>query len=242
MSVTKIRQKTVVEQVMAQIKSLIASGEYKPGDKIPTELELSETFGVGRSSIREAIKIFNYLGVLKSKAAKGTFVQERSNISAEALTWSLLLGNDEMEEMIDLRGAIELWSILVLSKKISTGNTKAQDVLKELEQIVENMNISVKNGFIEELIEADFQFHNTIIKAQENAQFYSLYQTLRSFLVEEMRTSQEDYQNPALIPEEHGRIIEAIASGNPEIVLLKYTDHIENTKQRIQNRIVTAAL
>jgi len=242
MSVTKIRQKTIVEQVMAQIKSLIASGEYKPGDKIPTELELSESFGVGRSSIREAVKIFNYLGVLKSHAAKGTFVQERSNISTEALTWSFLLGNDEMEEMIDLRGAIELWSILTLTKKISAGNTKAQEVLKELEQIVDQMNISVKNGFTEELIEADFQFHNTIIKAQENAQFYSLYQTLRSFLVEEMRTSQEDYQNPAQIPEEHGSIIKAISSGNPETVLLKYTDHIENTKRRVQNRTITAAL
>jgi GntR family transcriptional regulator, transcriptional repressor for pyruvate dehydrogenase complex len=236
MSVTKIRQKTVVEQIMAQIKSLIASGEYKPGDKIPTELELSETFGVGRSSIREAVKIFNYLGVLKSKAAKGTYVQERSNISTEALTWSLLLGNDEMEEMIDLRGAIELWSILALSKKVSVGNPEAREVIKTLKQIVDQMNISVKDGHIEELIEADFQFHNTIIKAQENAQFNSLYQTLRSFLVEEIRTSHEDYQNPALIPEEHGNIIKAISSGNPEIVLLKYTDHIENTKRRVQNR------
>ncbi len=236
MSVTKIRQKTVVEQVMAQIKGLIASGAYKPGDKIPTELELAETFGVGRSSIREAVKIFNYLGVLRSQAAKGTFVQERSNISTEALTWSLLLGNDEMEEMIDLRGAIELWSILALSKKVSAGSSEAQEILRELEHIVAQMNLSVKNGLFEELIEADFQFHNTIIKAQKNAQFYSLYQTLRAFLVEEMRTSQKDYQNPAQIPEEHNSIIKAINTGNPETVLLKYTDHIENTKRRIQNR------
>ncbi len=236
MSVTKIRQKTVVEQVMAQIKGLIASGEYKPGDKIPTELELAEIFGVGRSSIREAVKIFNYLGVLKSQAAKGTYVQERSNISTEALTWSLLLGNDEMEEMIDLRGSIELWSILALSKKVSNGSSEALKVLKVLDNIVEKMNVSVEKGLFEELIEADFQFHNTIIKTQENAQFSSLYQTLRSFLVEEMRTSQEDYQNPAQIPEEHGSIVKAIASGNPETVLLKYTDHIENTKRRVHNR------
>ena len=80
----KIRQKTVVEQVMEQIKELIASGKYKPGDKLPTEHELAEKFGIGRSSIREAIKIFNYLGVLKSKAAKGTFLSDRGNISAEA--------------------------------------------------------------------------------------------------------------------------------------------------------------
>ena len=221
---------------MAQIKGLIASGEYKPGDKIPTELELAEIFGVGRSSIREAIKIFNYLGVLKSQAAKGTYVQERSNISTEALTWSLLLGNDEMEEMIDLRGAIELWSILALSEKVSNGSSEALEVVKNLEHIVDQMNVSVKKGLYKELIEADFQFHNTIIRTQENAQFSSLYQTLRSFLVEEMRASQEDYQNPAQIPEEHGSIVKAISSGNPETVLQQYTGHIENTKRRVHNR------
>ena len=92
---------------MAEIRRLIASGAYAPGDKIPTEKELAESFGIGRSSIREAIKIFNYLGVLESRAALGTFVRDRSNISSEALSWSLLLGSDELYEMIDLRGGME---------------------------------------------------------------------------------------------------------------------------------------
>ena len=61
MSIEKIKKTTIVEQVMEQIKALIASGAYKSGDKIPTELELAESFGVGRSTIREAIKIFNHL-------------------------------------------------------------------------------------------------------------------------------------------------------------------------------------
>ena len=70
-----IRQQTVVTQVMGEMRNLIASGAYVPGDRIPTEKELAERFGVGRSSIREAIKIFNYLGILSSKAALGTFVR-----------------------------------------------------------------------------------------------------------------------------------------------------------------------
>jgi GntR family transcriptional regulator, transcriptional repressor for pyruvate dehydrogenase complex len=237
MPANKIRQKTVVEQVMAQIKSLISSGKYKPGDKIPTELELAETFGVGRSSIREAIKIFNYLGVLKSQAAKGTFVQERSHISTEALTWSVLLGNDEFEEMIDLRGAIELWSIFSLTKRVGKGSEQAAAVLEELWNIVENMEKSVKAGAgaEEKLILEDFHFHGTIIKAQGNAQFYSLYQTLRSFLFEEIRKSHSNYADPFLIPKEHREITEAIASGNPQEVFVIYIDHIVNIKQRIKD-------
>lgn len=235
---TKIRQKTVVEQVMSQIKNLIASGRYQPGDKIPTELELAEQFGVGRSSIREAIKIFNYLGVLKSQAAKGTFVQERSNISTEALTWSILLGNDEFEEMVDLRGAIELWSVISLTNRFSLGVEDAAETVKELYSIVEKMRAALDKGEekeLKELIMLDFKFHGTIIKSNQNAQFYSLYQTLRSFLVEEIKKSQENYQDPAQIPAEHQIITESVASGDIHKALLAYTDHIYNIKNRIRN-------
>ena len=62
----KIKQKTIVEQVMEEIKNLIASGQYKVDDKIPSEAELCEMFGVSRPTIREAIKVFNYLGVLEA--------------------------------------------------------------------------------------------------------------------------------------------------------------------------------
>ena len=51
MPLKKVKQKTVVDQVMDQIKELIASGEYKPGDKIPTEMELAKDFGLGVFSL-----------------------------------------------------------------------------------------------------------------------------------------------------------------------------------------------
>jgi DNA-binding FadR family transcriptional regulator len=74
MKVNKVRQKTIVEQVMDQFKDLIASGQLRPHDKIPTESELAQMFGIGRSSVREAIKIFQYLGILEASPRKGTFV------------------------------------------------------------------------------------------------------------------------------------------------------------------------
>jgi len=66
-----ISQNTIVAQVMAHIKELIAGGKYRPGDRLPTEQELATLFGVGRSSIREAIKVFQHMGIVESKAAKG---------------------------------------------------------------------------------------------------------------------------------------------------------------------------
>ncbi len=235
MPIKKIKKTTVVEQVMEQIKTLIASGAYKPGDKIPTELELSESFGVGRSSIREAIKIFNYMGVLRSQAAKGTFVEERSNISSESLTWSLLLGEDELNEMIDLRGSIEIWAMFKLVDEISAKRSGGLVVVQELKTIVKNMrSFAIKKDRVS-LIEADFQFHNIIIQGCSNNLFSSLFETLRSFLYNEIEKSQLDYTDLAMIPTEHKLLLNSLLSGEKSVVYSAYSDHISNIKERMRN-------
>ena len=107
----------MVEQVMEEIKNLIATGRYKVYDQIPPESELADMFGVSRPTIREAIKIFNYLGVLKSYTGKGTFVSDSENISIEALTWSILLADNEVSELIELREVIEQRGLENLTQK-----------------------------------------------------------------------------------------------------------------------------
>ena len=67
----KIKNKSVVQTVVDSITKAIIAGELKPGDKIPTELELAESFGVGRNSIREAIKILVYYGILREMMEVG---------------------------------------------------------------------------------------------------------------------------------------------------------------------------
>ena len=233
MSTVPIKQQTVVAQVMEEIRKLIASGAYQSGDRIPTEKELAERFGIGRSSIREAIKIFNYLGVLESRAALGTFVQNRSSISAEALTWSLLLGGDELEDLIDLRGSMELWSLIRLVDSYSRKTPRAVAVVAELEEIVEDMNSAADAGDRLRLIENDFRFHNAIIGSAGTPLFDSIFETLRSFTYDEIEKSQDDYQDESQIYREHLHLLKSIRSGRSPEILDDYIAHIENIKKRI---------
>jgi len=228
MPLKKVKQKTVVDQVMDQIKELIASGEYKPGDKIPTEMELAKDFGLGRSSIREAIKIFNYLGVLESRAAIGTIVRERSQISTEALTWSLLLGEDEFEEMVDLRGAIELRCMCKISSKISKGEKEATELADKLEEIVDKMKTAALKKDYAKISDLDLSFHFLIIDSADNELFNSLYETLKAFLKEEVEVTNLNYQNPEEIWQEHRKLLDAIKSGDNQIVLNEYENHLKN--------------
>ena len=228
MPLKKVKQKTVVDQVMDQIKELIASGEYKPGDKIPTEMELAKDFGLGRSSIREAIKIFNYLGVLESRAAIGTIVKERSQISTEALTWSLLLGDDEFEEMVELRGAIELRCMCKISSLIKQGSENTLKLISTLEDIVEKMKIAANKKDYARISELDLNFHFLIIASAGNELFNSLYETLRAFLKEEVEMTNLNYQNPEEIWKEHRMLLDALKTGDNLVILSEYEDHLKN--------------
>ena len=98
------------------------------------------------------------------------------------------------------------------------------------------MMLSVAAGRREELIEADFQFHYAIIKSSENALFDSLYSTLRSFLHDEITNSQNDYDDPAQICDEHRQLITAFESSDAAVATTVYKRHIDNIKIRLRSQ------
>lgn len=231
----KIKQKTVVEQVMHKIRELIASGELKPYDRMPTESELADMFGIGRSSIREAIKVFNYLGILESRTAKGTYVCNRSNISTEALTWSILLGRDDYYELIDMRGAMELWSLVSLTEKYGKSPLLAKESLEILERQIDKMRAAIEKSDGEALATADYDFHGAVITSGKNVPFSSIYQVLRSFMYEEIEKSHQDFSDISTIIPEHQEFLDAIKTGDPLQAQNVVRKHIASIKKRLAN-------
>ncbi len=229
----KIRQKTIVTQVMEKIREFIASGEVKPGDRLPTESQLAQMFGVGRSSIREAVKVFNYLGVFESQTRKGTVLCEHSRISKEALTWSFLLGKKDIRDLMDLRKAIEqeCWFQLCVAHEHDPESMKG--VVERLEFFVEKMDDALKNDKEVELVEADFNFHLVAVEASGNAQFSALFQTLQSFTCEEIRESNVLRKKSKRIVSEHVEFVEALKANDHARLLELYRIHIENAKERV---------
>jgi GntR family transcriptional regulator, transcriptional repressor for pyruvate dehydrogenase complex len=230
-SFVPIHKTTLVNQVMDRLKELISSGVYKPGDKLPTENELAAQFGVGRSSIRETIKVFNYLGVLESKSAKGTFVCPRSAISREALTWALLLGKDDIEMIIDLRGAMELWSFLRLANEYREAKAPVDPLLASLRETLGEMARAVAAGDTAAIIQADYDFHRKIIEGASNILFVEFYDILRSFLLAEIEESQGMYGDRSVIITEHEALCEALVSGDATVAERACVDHIDNVKR-----------
>ena len=229
----EIKQKTVVAQVMEKIRAMISSGEYKAGDKIPTEIELAQRFGIGRSSIREALKVFNYLGILESKAALGTFVSDGTKISSEALSWAVLLGKKELLEMVELRGSLEAWALFKLVQDAAGQPELIQKLADELEAAVQSFKKAAARDSIDELIKADYSFHRILVQSCRNNIFLDQYDILRDFMYDEIRAAFILNDSYSYAVDGHMAIVDSIRTGDAVLMQACLRKHIKDISDHL---------
>ncbi len=227
-NIKPVKQKTVVYQVMQQIKNMIATGRLKPNDKVPNEYELAEMFGVGRSSIREALKIFQYLGVIELRNPKGTFVCESSNISSEALLWSMLLGKKDFTDLIEFRLVLEHQGLWYLMDYHRNDKKLLHKTVERLKKEVKEMKKAIETGDQKKRINADYNFHKHIIDVCNNEVFTNLYHAMKSFMYEEINTSQSNVKDKKRILKDHNDLITSILEGDYIKATEKFRKHIRN--------------
>ena len=162
----EIGGKSVVEQIVDNITNAIINGELKPGDKIPTENELCTSMGVGRNSVREAIKILGAYGVINIKRAEGTFVtQDYDSKMLFPVLYGIILQKDSANQIVELRKIIDVGILqLALDKMDSESLQKAEEVMKDLEQKITAANVKASDIF-----EADIAFHKVLADITQNA-------------------------------------------------------------------------
>jgi len=228
-----ITQKTVVSQVMEDMKEMISTGKYKPGDKIPTEEELSQIFGVGRSSIREAVKIFNYLGILESVTGIGTHVCASVNLTRQALSWAIILRKKEPIELLELRNVIEQQSLIGLTKKYAGDPSSVSEIITTLESILLDLKSMVENQRKQQIIEKDYLFHSTIIQGSKNSVFLSVWEALKYFLLDEIDLVESLYPSRDIVSE-HQDILNAIKTGDIEKVSEVHKEHLDDIRNKLK--------
>jgi GntR family transcriptional repressor for pyruvate dehydrogenase complex len=229
----QIRQKTIVEQIMEKVKELIVKDKLKPGDRIPTENELATMFGVGRSSIREAVKVFTYLGVFETQTRRGTILNDNNSVSSEALTWAFLLCEKDFTSIMGFRRALEQEAWIDLSRRFREGDPAISIVLDGMQEQIFTMQTAVAMGDMAGLNEADYAFHRIAIVAMNNGPILALFETLRSFTYEEIRISNTFRGDLGTVIPEHQAILAAVKDKDPLAAFQKFREHIDTTRDRI---------
>ena len=159
-----LKKESVVQSVINQLTEAMRNGDLKPGDKIPPEPELADSLGVARSSVREAIKILAYLGVLESKRSEGTFVCSGYKESMiDPMIYGIILNQDSFDNLMELREMTEAGMMRLAIEHHD------EEELNELEDLLEEMKEAIASEDpVNRFFDVDDRFHDKIAEMGKN--------------------------------------------------------------------------
>jgi len=196
-----LKKISLSEEVARQLQQQISSGRYSSGDKLPTEPMLMEEFSVGRSSIREAIRVLVNAGVVRVQQGLGTFV-EVSN--GAAMPWYDRLRDANSADLHEVRQLLEL----KIAEKAAI-NRSAKDVMALKKLLKKRYDAALRNN-PEECIEADIQFHIAIAEASKNDILADLYKTIAAQIKKSFKAAYHNTDVFLFKHEEHAALLKSI--------------------------------
>lgn len=164
-------QKSLSQKISTAIRADILDGKFEIGSKIPSEPDLMVSYGVGRSTIREAIKSLSQSGVLTVRQGYGTIVNDVSNEPIEER-----LKNSDFKEINYVRGLLEK-EIVTLAVK-----NRNDQHLSLMEKALAKRKAAIVEGNHENCIAADLEFHTRIAEASGNKVLFDLYKSFTSII------------------------------------------------------------
>jgi len=222
-----IPRANLTEEIVKRIISLIHDLRMKPGDKLPTERELVATFRVGRSSIREALKILSAIGVVRIVAGAGMFVGTGNlSLLAKPLSLGFLRGGRGTAELIEARRLLEVELAGLAADRATPEEIEAmKDGLAEMEATQQN---------VERYIESDIRFHVAIARGAHNDVLLDLLETLQYIIRNWIFKSIDEVEGRPSSIHEHVPIYDAIRARDAVRARAAMNEHLEKAGQRLQ--------
>ena len=218
MEIKPIRRTSISDQVSMQIKQLILDKDWKPGERIPSETELAELFGVSRVSVREALLKLNAIGLLESRFSGGNYVREvGADFYLNAIIPAAYVSSNSLLELLEFRQVMEAKQAGLAARK-----AKPEDVAR-LEEIHKDM---VKNaGNLEAFSEADLRFHIELARITQNSLLVACMELIRDVLGENMQklVAQRGYESGI---NDHRQILAAIRENDERRAIQVMDDHV----------------
>ena len=222
-----IPRANLTEEIVKRIISLITDLAMKPGDRLPTERELVARFGVGRSSIREAIKILKAIGIVRIVAGAGMFVGNGNlSLLAKPLSLGFLRGGRSTSELIEARRLLEVELAGLAAERASP-----EEVMSIKDRLAE---MRAHRADVERYTESDIHFHLAVARGAHNEVLFDLLETLQHIIRKLMFKSIEEVEGRPSSIDEHVPICEAIAAHDSAGARAAMNDHLEKVGRRFQ--------
>lgn len=217
-------------EITRKLLDYLLSGEIEPGSKIPSERQLADGLGVGRSAVREAIKSLSLLGLLDVRQGDGTYLSRSgSDLLPRVIEWGLLLEEPQLTDLLEARSEIEVVVTGLAAKR--AGKTE----VAELRGCLEQMRSAGED--VDAYVEADIAFHLQIARASGNSVLANLLTSLRSLLrVWAERVLHHAGETDTSLAM-HEPIVEAIEKGSVKAARAAMEAHMERANRRLREAL-----
>jgi len=226
-----IRPKKISEEIVEQIKKLIARGELQPGARIPSERDLASMLGVSRPSVREAIMVLEAMGFLESRHGGGTFVRALTETCiADPLAILVEQRDPELlRALAEVRMGLESWSAYLAAQRASDAE------IAEIRRLFGIMEEQAANGGWDP--EVDARFHYAITAATHNSLQMHVLNSVHTLVHATIQVAlMEFYRQQGTIQKlrgQHAEILEAIAARDPELAREKMMVHLTMVEEKM---------
>lgn len=221
-------------KVINYIKKQIRSGELSMGGKLPAERELSETLGISRNSVREAIRTLDNMGVISSQQGAGNFLTGNfENNLVESLSMMFLLNQIDYRQVSELRRALEMEALMLAIDNITEEEIQSLvKIISQLESETEANNVVL-----------DKKMHYNIALASRNTLIINILQALSEildkFIVDLRREILSQDDSREILKQAHNGMLESLITKDKNLAYESINKHFSIIDEKIKENDLT---
>ena len=223
-SLPRVAKTSLVDEVIAAMRGMLGKEAWAPGSKLPSEQELSRQLGVGRSTVREALRVLGHLGLVESRSGLGTYVIDRGMPGSQiAATQSA----DALVELYEFRRALEIPA----ARRAAERRSAAQ--MSRIKSAWADCERAVKRNSADEFAELDYQFHFSILEAAGNRYAIEAYRGIEDAFARNVTMILGQGQLRSML-HFHDDLIDAIDRRDPEAAEREAKENFVETDVRLK--------
>ncbi|GES26314.1 transcriptional regulator [Acrocarpospora pleiomorpha] len=223
------QRESLVVDIARQLLSQLLDGHLRPGTRLPSERQLSESLGVGRSTVREALKALDVLGIIEVRQGDGTYLTRgTSSLLPSAIEWGLMLGQPQVLDLIEARRHIE-----VIIAELAAERANAEDVAELRTHLAEMRAAPDAAAFVE----ADIAFHLALANAAGNSVLSDILGSIRSLLRVWIRRAIHEAGETQTTIAEHAAVLAAVERHSPSAAGAAMRGHMDAAGGRLHRSL-----
>ena len=221
----------ISSEVTRRLLDYLISGKVQPGERLPSERQMAQTLGVGRSHVRQAIKSLTVLGLIDVRQGDGTYLKRTdSPLLPLAIEWGLMLGAKHSQDLVEARSELEILVAGLAAERRTDADLEAMREHLQAMQTEDN----------ESFVRADIALHLRIAQATGNQSLLQIMRSIRSLMeVWITRVAYAPGTRPATW-DEHAAVYESIDRRDPEAARAAMSDHMDGATTRLLGTLAEA--